>query len=660
MSTLNSNKINVEVRLPSAIPLAMEAEGGAAAIVSVDARLAVSGAPLVTVGKNATGIQTMNFPSGSGSGASQNITCIFPEAVVIDSRFRVNGTLKIKVSMTIPANGAGANLPVGTAIRFGDQIAPRANCLHKGWSVAQLTTGNVDSTWSPMWAQVVDHFTDDATSQQFRQHASRTAMFKDNQAGYGSVNDVMAGLANSVAMHPGNGSAKMMFLDASGNPLADGATLSMAGGVGVWTYSASQNALVNTTANVQVNAVQTLSFYVGITASEVLNFGGCDFGPLRSAQKAGFARIQRANLSFTYDNDAARVLCLRDGSLGQDPTPAFATIWSATYLPGIGQSAFSMDVTTLLPAMNVELPATVYHPSFKILPTNPATGNTATPPWTTNGGNILAPFTQQLIASPMTLSRVPTHIILYVRPAQGIYASTEAMWTMPITGVELQYANQTLLSNASPEWLYEETIRSGVSNKSWAEFSGFIQASASGNALAVGGLIPSSGGIIALRPGHSFPLPAESTPGSLYQTTISAKVTYFNQTATPVTAELVMIFVDAIQIAADKGFAREFAPMLDPATIAAAEPTGIEHPHLVGGGMDAFHCRGRSQMGTAQDESVRPNAKFMSQAMPYLQKTGGSMGYGTSGSGVGGSGAASLGSKRARIIGAVEGGVGSN
>ena len=229
---------------------------------------------------------------------------------------------------------------------------------------------------------------------------------------------------------------------------------------------------------------------------------------------------------------------------------------------------------------------------------------------------------------------------------------------MPITKVELQYANQTLLSNASTEWLYEETVRSGVSNKSWAEFSGFVQASASGGAFASAGLLPSSGGIVALRPGHSFPLPAEATPGSLYQTTISATVTFFNQTQTDELPELVMVFVDAIQIAADKGFAREFAPMLDPATIAASEPTGIEHPHLVGGGMSAFHCRARSQMGTAQDESVRPNAKFMSQAMPYLQKTGGGvMGYGVGG--VAGGGGGAVGGKRARIIGAMDGGVGA-
>lgn len=633
----------------------MESEGGASAIVSVDARLAVSGAPLVTVGKNATGIQTMNFPSGSGAGSSQNITCIFPEAVVIDSRFRVNGTLKLAVTVSCPASSCV--IAVGQAIRFGDQIAPRANPLHKGWSVAQLTTGNVDSTWSPMWAQVVDHFADDATSQQFRQHASRTPVFKSSQDAYGSVNDAMAGFANSVAMHPGNGNARMMFLSSTGAPasgvVGSETTYAFAGtgATGIFKYNAAQNALVCSTAQASTANVITLTFYVSIIASEVLNFGGCDFGPLRSAQKAGFARIQRANLSFTYDNNSDRVIQLRDGSFGTSGTP---WTWTSAYISGTGQTAFSMDIITLLPAMNVELPATVYHPSYKILPTNPATGTAVLNPWNSNGRTILNPWTTTLTASPMTLSRVPTHIIIYVRRAQGVYKPGEAMWTMPITRVELQYANQTLLSNASQEWLYEESVRSGLCNKSWAEFSGFLQASASGNALAAGGLLPSSGGIVALRPGHSFPLPAESTPGSLYQSTISATVTFFNQTQTDETPELVMLFLDAIQIASDKGFAREFAPMLDPATIASSEPTGIEHPHMVGGGMAAFHARARSQLGTAQDDSVRPNAKFMAQAMPYLQRSGGSMGYGVGGAQGGAQGGMALGGKRARIVSAMQ------
>lgn len=571
--------------------------GGASAIVSIDPRLAVSGVPLVTVLKNATGIQTMNFPSGSGAGSSQNITCIFPEAVVVDPRIRLRGSLRIQVELKIPNNVAAEN-----TIRFGDQIAPRAYPLHKGWSVANLTMGNVDNVWSPLWGQVVDYFADDATSQQFRPGASRSPIYADVQAGYGGANDAMVGLGNSTAMRPGNATSDIFFCDpTTGVELSDGGA-GITASSGTWVYRKSDNSLRCSAAS---SGPFTLTFAVCVQSSELLMFGGCDFGPVRSHRKAGFARIQRANLSFTYDSDPAKVLMVRSGSFGMPGCPANGVNTSTnfysvlTYLPSVGQSGFSLDVTTLMPAMNVELPATVYHPSFKVLPTNPVTLNSTIGVYNGGANNYSNPFTAQLVAAPMTLSRVPEYIIIYARKAQGNYRADESQWTLPIQRLELQYANATLLTSASKEWLFEESVRSGLSNKSWPEYNGFIQQCASGYGVSTAaGLCASSGGFVVLRPGISFPLPAEATAGSLYQTTISATATIINQTGyTSITPELVMIFIDSVQIASDKGFAREFAPMLEPATIAMAEPTGVEHPHMVGGGLPGFGTRAESIMG---------------------------------------------------------------
>jgi hypothetical protein len=564
------------------------------ALVELDPRLSIADSPVVMIGKNPTGIQTTRF-SSNGSASSQVIQATVPDSVVINSRMRLYGSLRFTYNFTVTGTGAQT---VTAALSPGDAISCRAYPLHAGLTAGSLQLGNAETSWNQLWYPAIARLADDDDSRETRSCASRSDVFANAQDGWALPIDPYGNAVNTQFRCPGNAATtRIYFVNAAGGELVPGNAASVyyptGGGAGGPSLQLGADGVLRAVAGSGFTGGQTIAVTIAVDSAEPLLFGGCTFGGVRNAVRAGIARVQRLALTLAYDANAARVLVTRAGA--NNPSTCNWNCTGISYATGgIAFANFALELEILTPALGVNLPITAYTPSYRVNASNPVQGiaNLATNMQMVPTGASGA--TQMIVAQPIQLARIPSHIVIYVRPAGGVYSAVgnEGLWNFSIASLTLQIANQTCLAGWTQQQLYEETVRSGFFNLTWQEFCG--QAN-----VGTVGRRPTTGSFICLRPGISFPLPADACAGAFYQTTFSATATVYNtnsamsatqsfpSTATPTTwtlaPEMVICTVDPTIVACERGLAKEIAPTLAPAEIAASVPNAVEAPHLLGG-----------------------------------------------------------------------------
>jgi hypothetical protein len=164
-----------------------------------------------------------------------------------------------------------------------------------------------------------------------------------------------------------------------------------------------------------------------------------------------------------------------------------------------------LNVQFLTPALDVPLPPKSIVPYMEF-PRYIGTPGTAV---AVSAGYQAA--STQLLSQTITLPNIPDYLLIYVKPSS--YAASEGDWSLPITGISLNFDNFSgLLSTMSQEQLYAMSVKNGV-DMDWSEWSGLGAVPLSGFGTTQGGWSGLIGGPLVLRPGRDFALQAGQAPG---------------------------------------------------------------------------------------------------------------------------------------------------
>jgi hypothetical protein len=109
-----------------------------------------------------------------------------------------------------------------------------------------------------------------------------------------------------------------------------------------------------------------------------------------------------------------------------------------------------------------------------------------------------------LSSNNIVLPCIPDYMMIYIKPQQGKYASTDADWVLPVTNISLNFNNFSgLMSNFTQEQLYHLSMVNGL-NCDWNLFSG--KARISKPDVGMPAWVQTCGAPLLIKPGKDFAL----------------------------------------------------------------------------------------------------------------------------------------------------------
>lgn len=260
-------------------------------------------------------------------------------------------------------------------------------------------------------------------------------------------------------------------------------------------------------------------------------------------------------------------------------------------------------------------------------------------PAATTAGGLTQPGRAIFSSQSLQLNMIPDKLFIFVRKALGTQQPTDSDFFIPITGVRVNWNNQSgILSSALPQDLYQMTISNGA-NFSWYEFSGRANVSSmipypAGS--SAGDYIVTGGAFLCLEFGKDIQITEDFyAPGSLGNFNLQVLIDVVNYDSVAYAAgalEMVIITMNSGVFCCERGTSSSFlgiltkADVLDTSSQEAYTASDVER--LVGGGfLDSL----KSVAGMIGPKAL-PVAKALLGAVdnPYA-KTGadilGSLGY---------------------------------
>lgn len=224
----------------------------------------------------------------------------------------------------------------------------------------------------------------------------------------------------------------------------------------------------------------------------------------------------------------------------------------------------------------------------------------------------------------LTIPVVPDLMVFYVKPdriagGQPAIANYTGDWYLPITQISLSYDNNAgLLSTAPASQLYRISHRNGLT-MNFDEWSGFARKSTA----TQGGLSPTTGGFLVLKPGVDFGLSAGLASGVSGNFVVQANLTIRNQsTFTVSSAQVYLIAINSGFFATLAGSSRVMRNLLTEQDVVespdAPENNAVVLRRYVGGSF-------LSSLGNILTKGVdiaRKLAPVASAVKPLLPDTG--------------------------------------
>jgi len=172
--------------------------------------------------------------------------------------------------------------------------------------------------------------------------------------------------------------------------------------------------------------------------------------------------------------------------------------------------------------------------------------------------------TAQLQSQNIVLPQIPDFLVIYVKPSG--YGQTDADYYHPITQISLNFDNFAgLLSSHTPEQLYTMAVHNGLC-MDYDEWRGKAWSA------RTGGLIPTVGGFLVLKPGQDFALQSGQAPGLIGNFTLQFNITIENTSAVASNPVLYVITANSGFFESLGGSSRVIKGVLSEADIISAEP----------------------------------------------------------------------------------------
>jgi hypothetical protein len=406
--------------------------------------------------------------------------------------------------------------------------------------------------------------------------------------------------------------------DADGTPVPLTGTLAV-GGTGV-TYV---NGQPTTTTQLTTGQTSGLILYVACASVEKLLLPPFIFAD-QDELSTGLFGVQNFQVQMNISTDASRsfrvardlTLVSTDGlSSGTFGVPTVA--WSTTAGGGTNRMWYTqprLNVQFLTPALDVPLPPKSIVPYMEF-PRYIGTPGTAV---AVSSGYQAA--STQLLSQTITLPNIPDYLLIYVKPSS--YAASEGDWSLPITGLSLNFDNFSgLLSTMSQEQLYAMSVKNGV-DMDWSEWSGLGAVPLSRLGTTVGGFVGLVGGPLVLRPGRDFALQAGQAPGLVGNFTLQFNLQVQNFTGSSQTPLIFTVPISSGFFETIKGSSRIIKGVLTEQDIlsapARAPEADLERP--VGAGRSPMHSMGQAaamakMAAASRGGRMAPGARTMAAYM---------------------------------------------
>lgn len=276
------------------------------------------------------------------------------------------------------------------------------------------------------------------------------------------------------------------------------------------------------------NIGDTWTFPLTFTTTEPI-LGMSPFLHTANNNSAGFLGINALSLQFNIDASCSRVFSSSTGYI------------SNISVSSITNTAILMNFLTLQPEQYTKIAPRNVLPYIDL--PRYTFQNTAVCPALPANAPISAGIAVPITFSNLQLNQVPDLLIIVARKPMGLQTYTDSSSFLTIKGVSVNFnANSGILSTASPQQLYNMSVKNG-SSQSFYEFAG--QALVNDNATGKGTFVPTLGSMLVLNPSLDFGLSNTYSAGSQGQFNLQFIVNVVNQTDVDITPEILLMVVNS-------------------------------------------------------------------------------------------------------------------
>lgn len=528
--------------------------------------------PKYAVEKGALSLTNVSFQAQTADSSSVQFNVQVPsENVFVDRAVQWQATqvAQVLLSVTVPA---GATVPAGTPLTPG-LLATAAFPLHQ--SVSQMSATINDATVTVNTQDVLPQVLRLADMKDARRQRTcptmldRYATYPDSRVVRNTPLLAWDETKNSDEV-PNGGFNGLYYANATGQPILETADSNSGANVAVATSGGSSYQgwqLIDGVPCVGLGGLLAgtfnFSFFVGWSSVERLLLPPFIFSD-QFELSTGLFGVQNFQVQMNMAPTPIRSVRVSPSlTIPTDTYDSFAsvtTVGKAVWLTGLAGGGMYyqkpvLSVQFLTPALDIPLPPK------SIVPYMEFPRYIATPQTVVASSKSLFSASTSLVSQTITLPNIPDLLLIYVKPAQ-YGSSTDCDWSLPITGVSLNFDNFSgLLSNTTQEQLYQMSVNNGI-DMDWSEWSGYgvVSASHSGATqtpgTTKGGQVGLVGGPLVLRPGRDFALQTGQAPGLVGNFTLQFNITVQNFTGTEQTPNIYTIPISSGFFETIKGSSR--------------------------------------------------------------------------------------------------------
>lgn len=250
----------------------------------------------------------------------------------------------------------------------------------------------------------------------------------------------------------------------------------------------------------------------------------------------------------------------------------------------------------------------------------------------------IAAGAQSVITNTLQLNQVPDKLMIFVRPQFASQTNKTADFFLPITGIKVNWNNQSgLLSNATAYDLYRYSRKAG-SNQTWQEFGGYAwKANPAGGS---GSQVRTSGSMLMLNMAEDLQLTEDwYAPGSIGNFNLQIELQVDNNVGAA-DYELVLITVNSGVMVLERGSTSIFTAILGKQEVLDASNkeaySGNDVKRMIGGGfLDTLKSLAGKVLPMALPLAKNVLGSFDNKYAKAGSAALGALGYGNSGAGMG-------------------------
>lgn len=527
-------------------------------------------------------------------------------------------------------------------------VSPAVNCALAPFPLQSLTTtmtATINDTTVTINSQdvlpQVLRMTDMKKNRMVRTCPTMLDRYQLNSDSVGLNNSPLNGYGEAVSSDqvPNGAFSGLVWTTSTGQPLA------LAAGAGVYTdatygwvataaapYPQAPASSDTTGAAIwNTSAATNVQVYFSVTSTEKLVLSPFVFSDIHEWDTGlfGCQNIQIVmNLSALQAGRVLRQAPVVNSAFTNDVK---YTLASTQFNTAGGQGGFTnsrVNIQFLTPSLDVPLPPKSVVPYMEY-PRYISSQLATMPANSTNN---------QYSSQTITLPQIPDLLIIYAKPAQGYTYSgvggasfgapvaglvgqpdpNQADYMLPIRGISVNFDNFAgLLSAHTQQQLYKMSVHNGL-DQDWMAWTGSAWAGVSlAGALGNGGLIPTVGGMLVLKPGRDIVLQAGQAPSLVGNFVLQFNLSLDNNSSEQLSPQIYVITANSGFFETIKGSSRVIKGVLTEQDIISAPvaPGGTSGALRRAVGGSVFSSMGNALSGLKSHFSGAPHSKMEEPAV---------------------------------------------